>query len=374
MISWISNVKLRYRALLIAALVILLLMLLISAWAALVPFFLGLFVAYLFMPIIDFIDNHAPRFIRRRGLSRYLSIFIIYLVVIGIIAGILFSFIPLLTKQAGQLIELVSTYIPTLEEIMAIDLDVYLDRIPQNIREAIEASIRQAGETIGTAIQRTLTMTLRTLSQTVSFVIGMVIVPFWLFYVLRDKVKVRRNFYALMPDVVRDDVRSIMRIIDELLSAYIRGQLLMMLIVGAMSTIALFIIGVDLALVLGTFAGVFEVIPFLGPYIGALPAVLIALLDQPIKALWVILAFAAIQQVESIVLRPLVAGHAVRFHPAVVMVIVVMGAEIAGIWGMLLGVPVAAIVRDVYQYLYLRTTERGATPEMAIETLHARIL
>jgi predicted PurR-regulated permease PerM len=372
--SWIPTGKLRYRALLIAALVILLLVLLVSAWAALVPFFMGLFVAYLLIPIVDFIDDHAPRFIRRRGWSRAISIIIVYLVVIGIFAGILFTFIPLLTKQAGQLIDLVSTNIPTLEEIMAIDLDAYLERIPQNIREAIEANIRRAAETIGTAIQRTLTMTLRTLSQTVSFVIGMVIVPFWLFYVLRDQDQVRRTFYDLMPDVMRDDVRAILSIIDELLGAYIRGQLLMMLIIGAMATVTLLIIGVDFAIVLGTFAGMFEVIPILGPYIGAVPAILVALLDQPIKAFWVILAYIAIQQFEGLVLAPHISGHAVRFHPGLVMVIVVVGAEIAGIWGMLIGVPVAAIVRDVYQYLYLRTTERGATPEMAIETLHARIL
>jgi predicted PurR-regulated permease PerM len=373
--SWISNPKLRYRALLITALIILLLVVVIPAWTALVPFFLGLFVAYLFMPLVDFLDRHSPRFLRRHGWSRALVILLLYLVVIAILAAILMSFIPLLTQQAVQLIDMATTYVPDLlEELMAIDIDVYLERIPVNIREGIDANIRQAGQTIGTAIQRTLTVTLRTLSQTVSFVIGMVIIPFWLFYVLRDKVEARRNFYSLMPEVVRDDVRAILRLIDELLSSYIRGQLFMMLIVGAMATVALLIIGVDLAIVLGTFAGLFEVIPILGPYIGALPAVFIALLDQPIKAVWVILAFAVIQQVESIVLRPLVAGHAVRFHPAVIMVIIVVGAEVAGIWGMLLGVPAAAIVRDVYQYLYLRTTERGATPEMAIETLHARIL
>ncbi len=374
MIPWISDTKLRYRAVLIAALVILVLVLLFSAWTALVPFFMGLFVAYLFMPIIDFFDRHMPIFLRVRGWSRSLAVLLFYLIVIGMFVGFLLLFIPIVVEQARQLIEMIGMYIPALEEITAIDLDVFLERIPQGIREAIEDAIREAGQTIATTIQRTITVTLQTLSQTVSFVLGMVIIPFWLFYVLRDKVKARRTFYDVIPDIARDDVRAIFRIIDELLSAYIRGQLLMMLIVGTMATVALVIIGVDLALVLGTFAGIFEVIPFLGPYIGALPAVLIALLDQPIKALWVVLAYGAIQQIESIVLRPLVSGHAVRFHPAVIMIIVVMGAEVAGILGMLLGVPVAAIVRDVYQYLYLRTTERGATPEMAIETLHARIL
>ena len=146
------------------------------------------------------------------------------------------------------------------------------------------------------------------------------------------------------------------------------------LLVGAMSTVALLLLGVDLALLLGTLAGVFELIPILGPYLGAIAPVLLALAKRPLLALWVALAFAAIQQIENTFLVPHISGSAVRFHPAVVMVIVVVASEVAGLWGMLLAVPVAAMARDVYRYLYLRTTERGATPEMALECLRASSL
>ena len=141
--------------------------------------------------------------------------------------------------------------------------------------------------------------------------------------------------------------------------AYIRGQLLLCLLVGLMATSALLILRVDLAVLLGTFAGVFEIIPILGPYLGAIPAVLIALLKRPILALWVALAFFLIQQIENIFLVPRIAGRAVRFHPAVVMIIVVVGSQVAGLLGILVAVPVAAIIRDVFKYLYLRTSEQG---------------
>jgi predicted PurR-regulated permease PerM len=162
--------------------------------------------------------------------------------------------------------------------------------------------------------------------------------------------------------------------VDGLLGSYLRGQLLLCLIVGGMATIALILLGIDAALLLGTIAGVLELIPILGPYMGALPAVLIALVKEPILALWTALAFAAIQQIENLFLVPRISGNAVRFHPALVMVIVLMGSQLAGLWGLLVAVPVAAMIRDVYAYLYLRTTERGATPEMALETLRARTL
>jgi len=133
-------------------------------------------------------------------------------------------------------------------------------------------------------------------------------------------------------------------------------------------------LGMPQALLLGTVAGILEIIPNLGPFLGAIPAVIVALLVDPIKALWVAIGFVVIQQVENAFLVPRVSGRAVRFHPAIVIVLVLVGSEVAGFWGMLLAVPLTAMVRDVAGYLYLRTTDRGATAEMAMETLRARSL
>jgi predicted PurR-regulated permease PerM len=177
-----------------------------------------------------------------------------------------------------------------------------------------------------------------------------------------------------VPAAARADVRNIMAIIDDLAGSYLRGQLILMALVGIMSTIMLLIFRVRLALLLGTFAGIFEIIPNLGPIIGAIPAVLVTLLESPIKAFWVAVGFIVIQQIENVILVPRIAGDAVHFHPAIIIVLVLVGAEVAGLWGMLLAVPLTAMVRDVAQYLYLRTTEKGATPQMAIETLRARTL
>ena len=169
-------------------------------------------------------------------------------------------------------------------------------------------------------------------------------------------------------------MHSIACLIDQVLSAYVRGQAILCLVVGLLALIVLLIFGVDFALVLATVAGLTEVIPIFGPYIGAIPAILLALTEKPINALWVALGYAAIQQIENAFLVPRISGNAVRFHPAVVMVIIVIGSQVAGVWGMLLGVPLAAAFRDVFKYLYLRTTERGTTPSMAMESLRGGLL
>jgi predicted PurR-regulated permease PerM len=290
---------------------------------------------------------------------------------IALTAGVLSYFIPAVTDQAEILASVLPNYVQRLQRLVTYDFGELLQEIPPEIQEAINTNLQKALGTVWDGMQRGLQVTVRTVSQTVSFVIGMVIVPFWLFYVLNDEARGRRAFYNAIPEVAREDVRCILSILDGLLSSYLRGQLILCVLVGTMSTIALALLGIDLALLLGTLAGIFELIPILGPYLGAVPAVLIALLRSPMLALWVALAFFAIQQIENLLMVPRIAGNAVRFHPAVVMIIVVVGAEVAGIWGMLLGVPLSAMVRDVFRYLYLRTTERGATPEMALESLRA---
>jgi Predicted permease len=161
------------------------------------------------------------------------------------------------------------------------------------------------------------------------------------------------------------------RLIDDVLSAYLRGQLLLCLFVGGMATLALLIIGVPFALVLGVVAGILEALPFVGPILGAIPAVLVALLSNPMSALWVAVAFLAIQQVENLLLVPRIAGKSVKLHPAMVMVVLVVGNELAGLVGMLLAVPITAVLRDLFKYLYLRFLDEPLTPEAAMASIRA---
>lgn len=369
--SWLSTPAQRCRALLVGVLFGFIIAILVAAWAALVPFFLGLLVAYLLLPVVDFIDRHSPRFMRRRGLSRPFSIILVYLAGIALVAGMLSYFVPAVSAQARIFVEVAPDYWERIQGLFAYQLPDLLEKVSPEIQETINVNIQKAAGTLLDAAQTGLMVTIKTVFQTVSFILGVIIIPFWLFYVLNDAARARKALYNLIPEQARGDVRCVATIIDDLLGAYMRGQLLLCVLVGVLATIALLALGVDLALLLGTLAGIFEVVPILGPYLGAIPPVLLALVKQPMLALWVVLAFAAIQQIENIFLVPRISGSAVRFHPAVVMVLVVVGSEVAGLWGMLLAVPLAAMGRDVYRYLYLRTTERGATPEMALECLRA---
>lgn len=365
----------KYRVLLMGCTLAVILAILITARAALLPFFIGLILAYLLLPAVNFLDRGIGKVVKNRRVSRPLAIVIVYIAAIGVVAGALAYFIPAVIDQGKVFAETVPGYFERLWRDIAQERDIQAlfedlwSSVPPDIQKTLETNLGKAAEGVLTGIQRGLIVTITTVSQTISFIFGMVIVPIWLFYVLNDNDRIRRELYRLIPQDAREDVRCVAAIIDNMLSSYIRGQLLLCLIVGVMAMIALVALRVNLALLLGTFAGIFEIIPVLGPYLGAIPAVLVAFLTQPIKALWVAIAFAVIQQIENMFLVPRIAGNAVRFHPALVMIIMVVGSELAGLWGILLGVPLTATFRDVFQYLYLRTTERGATPEMAMACL-----
>jgi predicted PurR-regulated permease PerM len=147
--------------------------------------------------------------------------------------------------------------------------------------------------------------------------------------------------------------------------------LLLMLFVGSMAIIALLIIGVPFALVLGLVAGIFEALPFVGPILGAIPAVLVALLSDPGSAIWVAVSFFAIQQVENLILVPRISGRSVKLHPAMVMVVLVIGNQLAGFLGMLMAVPITAMIRDLFKYLYLRLLDNPLAPDEAIAVIRS---
>ena len=292
---------------------------------------------------------------------------------LALVAGFISYFVPVIGEQAKMLAEAVPGYVARVQQLFQYDIARLLEAIPPDIQAAIQANMEQNVGTVTGALQKGLAVTVATLSQTISFIIGLVIIPFWLFYVLNDEAKGRPIFFGIVPPEIRSDVHCIAELVNRILSELYPGPVPSVPPGGGHVYHALFALGVNLALLLGTLAGVFEIIPFLGPYLGAIPAILVALADRPITAVWVAVAFAAIQQIENIFLVPRISGNAVRFHPAIVMVIVVVASEVAGLLGVLIAVPTAAMTRDVLRYLYLRTTPSGDTPDKAFALVYTSL-
>jgi len=135
-------------------------------------------------------------------------------------------------------------------------------------------------------------------------VLAVIVVPFWTFFLLRDYEAIRESVYRFLPSVLRDDVGSILQMLDHTIGSYLRGQVILMLTIGAMQTLALTLLGVDYALLLGVLAGLLEVIPNVGPTVAAVPAILVALVRSPGLALLTAGAVNLIQNIENAWIAP----------------------------------------------------------------------
>jgi predicted PurR-regulated permease PerM len=332
-----------------------------STRSALTPFVIGLVLAYVLMPLVNRLGERLPR---------WAAILVVY-VVGSILVGATIAFIvPPAIDQIRQLI----TNMPSIDEIQA-QSEIWLAWYRSTVPLELQGPIDQAASRALTTLQSNLTIYLQNLgtflvnsvlqvANTLTFLLGFLVIPFWLFYVLMDHQAALRTVDRLLPQAVRDDVWAIARIFDNIFRKYLGGQLFLGLVVGVVAGAGLFILSlfglrVPYILLLAIFAGITELIPVIGPVIGAVPAIALGFFDSPTTALAVAALYIGIQQLENQFLVPRIVGESVGIHPAVLMVLLIVCSQAFGLLGAILAAPVSAVVRDVFSYLYLRLSEPG---------------
>lgn len=345
-----------YRTILVVATLALLTWVLWQGRGALTPFIVGSILAYLLLPIVRRIERLWPERGRWARVRRPLAIAIVYLLTIWSFLIVVSLVVPPTSRQLGDLIERTPMLLDGARNRANAWLEQYHNLLPDDMEAAIESNISQVGGALVTGVRTLLTGSLGWLLRTVNVVLGLFVLPLWLFYVLKDEHSGRAFFYSLFPPGVVGDVRNILGIVNNVLGRYIRGQLLLGLVIGIGSFIGLSIIGLPYALVLALLNGLFELIPIIGPWLGAVPAVIVTLAVAPEKIGFVILFYVLLQQVENTLLVPKIQGDAVDINPAILIMALLIAGEVAGVWGLLIVVPLTAVVRDVVAYLYRRLT------------------
>lgn len=344
--------------------------LLYLARRALLPFVLGAFLAYLVAPVVNGIDKRLPAPLRGRRSWRGLVVIAVYtLSVTGLVLSLAWIVPPIGAEVGGlvqRLPELGRKIYEAAPDTLQTALETYRETVPPEIQQVVDRNLQNVIPSLLSVLQSGVSRTLDIALSTLSFVLGLVVVPLWMFFILRDQYDMTATIYALVPAVLRDDVRNILMLWDAILGAYLRGQVLLCVSVGAMFTAGLLFLRIDFALLLGTIAGILEVVPVLGPVLGAIPALLVALATSPSNVIWVVVLALAVQQLENLFLVPQVQGMTVRLHPAIVMLALVVGSEVAGVAGVILSVPLTAMFRDVVSYLCLRLADRPLSPAEAL--------
>ena len=361
----------RNRLILVFVLALIILSFLWVARSALLPYIFALALAYLLLPAVNRLDAILKRVFRGRSarLARPAAILLTYVLVGGMLVLFFSMVVPVIVQQF-EVLWSSRDQLAGQGRVLAVNIVIWYQRtVPPDVQARLLELAQQAGGTVASGLQAGILRTLSFVTNTFGFVLGLIVIPFWLFYVLYDQAKAMRGAFGLVPPRFRTDALNLIRVVDDILSAYIRGQLLLCVFIGVMATMGLSLLGVRFPAVLGLMAGVFEILPFIGPVLGAVPAVIVATIQEPLLGLWTLLLFVGIQQLENLLLVPRISGKAVQLHPAVIMVVLVLGNQIAGFWGLVLAVPVTAIVRDVFKYLYLRFQDEPVSPREAMARL-----
>jgi predicted PurR-regulated permease PerM len=328
------------------------------ARGALTPFAIGAVVAYLLAPVVEFVHRLIRLPARFSSLSAALSVIVTYLLVIMVLVIAGYFLIPPLIDQTNQFVNNAPSYVTEAQTEMDNLNQFYQDSVPDVVRNNLDNNFDAIKTQLSDTVKAALKVTFNAVGTLIGFVAGLALLPLWLFYVLKDQRKGLIWFYSLWPENWRDDVRAIVGIIDTMLATYIRVQLFLGVLIGTTTGVVMWIIGIKQAIVLGLFAGLFELIPVLGPWLAFVVAAVVTLATDPGKILLVGLAFLGIQQLENTFLVPKLQGDALRINPAIIVMLLAIGGSLWGLVGLIVIVPLTAVLRDIFLYLYHRIEGR----------------
>lgn len=316
------------------------------------PFAVSAALAYLFDPLTDRLERVR---IGRWQWSRSFAVVVVFTLMIGALVVLLVVFVPMLRTQAQHLVAktpeffewLGTTAWPWLQNTLglgAVSLDAanVTETLKQFWREASQAMLTVLG-TISHGGQAVL-----------AFLVNLVLVPVVTFYLLRDWDKLVAGIRIMLPRRHEPLVSRLAAEIDDVLGAFIRGQLIVMLALGLIYSLGLWAIGLDLAFIIGLAAGLLSIVPYLGTFVGVAAALLAAIFQfQDVTHLLMVAAvFVAGQMLEGMVLTPKLVGDRIGLHPVAVIFAVLAGGQLAGFLGILLALPVAAALNVLVRHIH----------------------
>jgi len=315
------------------------------------PFAVGLVLAYLMMPLVAWLEKKLPPRSKWPGFRRVFSVVVAFIILFAIIGGFIYIVVSAVIDASVALVESAPYFIG--RSVLQIQEWVagIVANLPVEMQEEVSREVIQGGVDLGKSIRDALLGSVSNISGTFNLILGFAVLPFFLFYILKDSEKLKNGLSSALPANISWHGRNVVTIIERVLGRYIRAQLMLGLIVGYFSFIGLLLLGVPFPLALALLAGVTELIPTLGPWIGGAVAVIVALAMAPDKAIWVAVLYVGIQLVENNLLVPKIQSAYLRIHPAVMIVLLVFGAYVAGFWGILLIGPLTALLVEVFKYI-----------------------
>lgn len=339
-------------------------------------------IAIIFAYIIDPIVNY----LERKGVKRQFGVIIVYISVILIFGILIVSVIPKTINEVSNLLASLPAMVDTLikdvnnflTEVFAkfnIELpenfiNVYKESNPKvngNVEtpQIVSDILNSMKKAINELIVKMQGSLMGSLSNIVSKLYGfltsafrLVLIIIFSFYFSVDKERFILKVKKAIPNKYREDISYLTGNIDTALQQFIRGRMLLAIFVGVLTMIYLLILRVDFAVIIGLITCVADIIPYIGPFLGCAPAVLFAFMDSPMKALWVLVLFVVVQWVENNILAPKLIGDSTGLNPLVILISIIIGGGIFGVWGMVISVPLTSIIFILVDFIKIKYNDR----------------
>ena len=318
--------------------------------AVLIPFLIGILLAYLLMPLVRWLEKVLPPKAKAPRAKRVLSIIIVFIVFTAVLI--------VFTIYIGSALGAASTVLlGKAPEFISRGLDQFSEwlrtikgSLPITVVGQMETLIAGLGPTSGKFLQDFVAGSMAVIPATVPTILGFFTLPFFLFFVLMDYESFKKFFYRFLPAGAARRTGDILSIIGNVMGRYIRSTILLSIIAGAMVFLGLLALGIEHSAALAALTALTQFIPIIGSVVSGLIILVITLALQPHMVVWALLVFVGAQVILNSVFGNWIQGKYMQLHPAVIMVLLVVGGYVAGFWGMILALPVGATVWEIIKY------------------------
>lgn len=306
--------------------------------------------SYLLSPLVARLENRLVE----RNISSFWAIIIIYAVIVAILGLLIGTIVPAIVREFIKFFH----YLPNLVLAANNFTNKFLDKmvkagLPLSINELVD----QGQSLLTSMITKSQTKILghigsmpNKIPNFLSVFVLLAIIPIVSFYLLKDRYKILRKLRAFIEKNDKHRILDLAKELNLVMSDYIRGRLIMCLFVGVGTAITMFILKIDFALVVGIITGIADIIPYIGPFIGFLPAIILAAIDSPVKALVVGIIFVLLQWLENNLVGPIILSDRVGLHPVVILFTIFIGGSIGGVLGMIFLTPIVVALKVIYEH------------------------
>lgn len=316
---------------------------------ALAAFFISVILAYIINPLVNYLET--------KRIPRRFGVLIVY---VGFILALVLLFVVVLPKTIEELRNLFIALPQWLNEWNARILDASdkiekmtnldMTRIMSSGQKQVEAYLNSLENTFVDKVRSMASGMYAALGRMVSFVLVLILT----YYFTVDKNRIKVKLYKAIPSGFRTDILNLASEINAAMMEFVKGKLLLAVIVGLMTMCMLFILGVNFAVAIGLITMIADIIPYIGPFLAFVPAFFFSFMDSWTKALWVAVMFFFLQWAENNLFAPKILGKRTGLHPAVVLMCIFIGGGTFGVMGMILSVPVFSILVIIKNFILMK--------------------